>query len=379
MDSHIEKFRNIVQEYAQNSIAPLATKVDQENEFPTALWHHLGQADLLGLTVSKSYGGTEKGYLAHLIAMEEISRASPSIGLSYSAHSNICCDNLFRNANTAQREKYLPKLCAGEWVGALAMSEPDAGSDIIGSMSCHAEQSGNHWIANGKKKWITNGPDADIYIVYMRTKSTNDSHSITAFIVERSMPGFSIGNKTDKLGMRGSSTCELYFENCKIPQENILGEVNEGVKILMNGLDAERLILSGGPIGIMQAALDVVLPFVKQREQFNRPIGSFGLIQGKLADMYTALQAARSYSYRIAEQLDKGGKIISKDAASCFLFASEAAVKTSLEAIQCLGARGYMNDSIVSRLLRDAKVYDIGGGTSEIRRMLIGRALVKET
>ena len=374
MNATIEQFRQLVREYAQTEIAPLASKIDRDNEFPTQLWKSLGQAKLLGLTVPKIYGGTEKGYFAQLVAMEEISRASASVGLSYCAHSNICLDNLYRNADPGQRDKYVAKLCTGEYVGALAMSEPTAGSDIVGSMTCHAEKIGTHWIANGAKKWITNGPDADIYIVYMRTKTGTDSHCITAFLIERTMQGFSVGNKTDKLGMRGSNTCELYFENCKIPQENLLGEVNEGVKILMSGLDSERLILSGGPLGIMQSALDVVLPYVKQRKQFNRPIGTFELMQGKLADMYTALQAARSYSYKTAEQFDNG--ILSrKDAAACYLFASEAAVKISLEAIQCLGAPGYMNDSPVSRLVRDAKVYDIGGGTNEIRRMLIGREL----
>ena len=377
MNNTIEQFRQFVREYAQREIAPLATKVDQDNEFPTQLWQNLGQAGLLGLTIPKKYGGIDKGYFAQLVAMEEISRASASVGLSYCAHSNICLDNLFKHAHTKQREKYVPKLCTGEWVGALAMSEPSAGSDIVGSISCHAEQNENYWVANGVKKWITNGPDADVYIVYMRTKTGTDSHSITAFIIERTMQGFSVGNKTDKLGMRGSNTSELYFENCTIPQENVLGEVNEGVKVLMNGLDSERLILSGGPLGIMQSALDIVLPYVKQRKQFNRPIGTFELMQGKLADMYTAQQAASFFSYKIAEQLDHG-MTSRKDAAACYLFASEAAVKVSLEAIQSLGASGYMNDSPVSRLLRDAKVYDIGGGTNEIRRMLIGRELFEE-
>ena len=377
MKSTIEQFRQFVCEYAQREIAPLAFDIDRDNEFPTPLWKKLGQEKLLGITVPKKYGGTDKGYLAHLVAMEEISRASASIGLSYCAHSNICLDNLFRNANPDQREKYVPKLCTGEWVGALAMSEPTAGSDIVGSMTCHAELNRSYWVANGTKKWITNGPDADVYIVYMRTNANTDSHSITAFIIERTMQGFSVGNKTNKLGMRGSNTCELYFENCKIPQENVLGKINEGVKILMSGLDSERLILSGGPLGIMQSALDIVLPYVKTRKQFNRPIGTFELMQGKLADMYTALQAARSFAYKSAEQFDNG--ITSrKDAAACYLFASEAAVKVSLEAIQCLGAPGYMNDSPASRLLRDAKVYDIGGGTNEIRRMLIGRELFEE-
>ena len=377
MKSSIEQFRQFVREYAQQEIAPLAASVDRDNEFPTSLWKKFGQVKLLGLTVPKQYCGTNKGYLYHLVAMEEISRASASIGLSYCAHSNICLDNLYRNASSEQCEKFVPKLCTGDWVGALAMSEPEAGSDVVGSMSCYAEHDGNFWVANGTKKWITNGPDADVYIVYMRTRKDSDSHSITAFIIERTMQGFSVGNKTDKLGMRGSNTCELYFNDCKIPQENVLGKINEGVKILMSGLDSERLILSGGPLGIMQSAFDIVLPYVKQRKQFNRPIGTFELMQGKLADMFTALQAARAYSYRTAEQYDNGIKS-RKDAAACYLFASEAAVKVSLEAIQCLGAPGYMNDSPASRLIRDAKVYDIGGGTNEIRRMLIGRELFEE-
>ena len=377
MNESIEQFRQYVREFAQREIAPLATSVDRDNEFPTPLWKKLGQAKLHGLTISKQYGGTDQGYLAHLIAMEEVSRASGSIGLSYCAHSNICLDNLYRNADEDQRKRYVPKLCNGEWVGALAMSEPSAGSDVVGSMTCHAEHDGSNWIANGVKKWITNGPDADVYIVYMRTKTGKDSHSITAFVIERTMHGFSIGNKTDKLGMRGSNTCELYFENCKIPDENVLGKINEGVKILMSGLDSERLLLSGGPLGIMQSALDIVLPYIKQRQQFNRPIGTFELMQGKLADMYTALQAARAFSYKTAEQYDNG-VTSRKDAAACYLFASEAAIKVSLEAIQCLGAPGYMNDSPASRLIRDAKVYDIGGGTNEIRRMLIGRELYED-
>ena len=373
----MSNFNNSFVNMRNEKLHLLQQKLIKIMNFPTPLWRKLGQQKLLGITIPKKYGGTDKGYLAHLVAMEEISRASASVGLSYCAHSNICLDNLFRNASPEQREKYVPKLCTGEWVGALAMSEPTAGSDVIGSMTCHAEQNGNSWVANGTKKWITNGPDANIYIVYMRTHTATDSSFITAFIVERTMQGFSVGNKTDKLGVRGSNTCELYFKDCKIPQENVLGEINEGVKILMSGLNSERLILSGGPLGIMQSALDIVLPYVKQRKQFNRPIGSFELMQGKLADMYTALQAARAYSYKSAEQFDKN--IISrKDAAACYLFASEAAVKVSLEAIQCLGAPGYMNDSPASRLIRDAKVYDIGGGTNEIRRMIIGRELFEE-
>jgi isovaleryl-CoA dehydrogenase len=334
---------------------------------------------LLGITVDEAYGGTGLGFLAHMVAMEEISRASGSVGLSYGAHSNLCVNNIFHNGNEAQKQKYLPKLCSGEHVGALAMSEPGAGSDVVGSMSCKAELRGDVWVANGTKMWITNGPDADVLLVYMRTAPrTAGSRCMTAFIVEKGMKGFSTAQKLDKLGMRGSNTCELVFEDCEIPPENIVGEVNEGVRVLMNGLDTERLVLSGGPIGLMQAALDITLPYVRERKQFNAPIGTFGIMQAKVADMYTALQSSRGFAYLVAQQFDSGMKS-RIDPAACLLNASANAVKVALEAIQSLGGNGYINEFPAGRLLRDAKLYEIGAGTSEIRRMLIGRELFRET
>ncbi len=330
---------------------------------------------LLGITVPGEFGGSEMGYLAHLVAMEEISRASGSVGLSYGAHSNLCVQNLYNNGNPAQRAKYLPKLCSGEWKGALAMSEPGAGSDVVGSMSCRAEKRGDRWVANGSKMWITNGPEADVLIVYMRTAGKEaGSRCMTAFLVEKGMKGFSTAQKLDKLGMRGSNTCELVFEDCEIPEENVLGEVNQGVKVLMSGLNTERLVLTGGPLGLMQAALDVALPYVRERRQFDAPIGSFGIMQAKIADMYTALQSSRAYAYLVAMDYDRGhaSRI---DPASCLLHASEAAVQVALEGIQCLGGNGYINEYPTGRILRDAKLYAIGAGTNEIRRMLIGREL----
>jgi isovaleryl-CoA dehydrogenase len=334
----------------------------------------------LGLTVPEEYGGTALGYLAQTVAVEEISRASGSIGMSYGAHANLCVDNLCRNGTDAQRRKYLPKLLSGEHLGALAMSEPGAGSDVVGSMRCRAELRGGVWLANGNKFWITNGPQADVLVVYMRTAdpATAGSRSITAFIIERGMPGFSTAQKLDKLGMRGSDTGELVFQNCEIPPENVLGEVNQGVKVLMSGLDTERVTLSGGPIGIMQAAMDLVLPYVHERKQFGAAIGTFELMQGKLADMYTQLAAARAFSYRTAAALD-ARRSTRKDAAACLMYASEASVRVALEAIQSLGGNGYINEFPAGRLLRDAKIYDIGAGTNEIRRMLIGRELFEET
>ena len=329
------------------------------------------------MTVPGEYGGSELSYLAHVVAMEEISRASGSVGLSYGAHSNLCLDNLHRNANKAQREKYLPRLCSGEWVGALAMSEPGAGSDVVGSMACRAELRDGVWVANGSKMWITNGPEADVVVAYMRTAEKDaGSRSITAFIVEKDMPGFSSAQKLDKLGMRGSNTCELVFENCEIPAENVLGEVNHGAGIIMSGLNTERLVLSGGPLGLMQAAMDLVLPYVRERRQFDRAIGSFGIMQAKLADMYTALQSSRAFVYRVAEEYDKGRKS-RIDPASCLLQASRSAVQLGLEAIQILGGNGYINEYPAGRILRDAKLYEIGAGTNEIRQMLVGRELVK--
>ena len=379
INEDMDMLRESVERFAASEIAPIASQVDESNEFPQEMWGKLGEMGLLGLTVPEQYGGSDMGYLAHLVAMEEISRASGSIGLSYGAHSNLCVNNIYLNGTEAQREKYLPGLCSGEKVGALAMSEPGAGSDVVGSLSCRAEKKGDKWIANGNKMWITNGPEADVLVVYMRTAPKDKgSKSITAFIVERDMPGFRTAQKLDKLGMRGSNTCELVFEDCEIPDENVLGEVNEGVYILMNGLDSERLVLSGGPIGLMQAGLDVVLPYLHERKQFGSPIGSFGIMQAKIADMYTALQSSRAFAYRVAEAFDEGHQV-RWDAAACLMYCSESAVKVALESVQSLGGNGYINEYPTGRILRDAKLYDIGAGTNEIRRMLIGRELFNET
>jgi len=377
LSEDIELLRDTVRRFADEAIAPRAAEIDEVNEFPQELWQQLGDMGLLGITIPSEYGGADMGYLAHLVAMEEISRASASVGLSYGAHSNLCTDNLYRNGNDAQREKYLPKLVSGEWKGALAMSEPGAGSDVVGSMSCRAEKKGDVWVANGSKMWITNGPECDVALVYMRTAGKDaGSRCMTAFLVEKDQPGFTKAQKLDKLGMRGSNTCELVFDNCEIPHENVLGEVNQAVSILMSGLNSERLVLSGGPIGIMQSAMDNVLPYIRERKQFGRTLSDFGLMQAKIGDMYALLQSSRGFAYQVAADFDRGEKSRA-DTAACLLHASTSAVKVALESIQALGGNGYINEYPTGRLLRDAKLYDIGAGTNEIRRMLIGRELAE--
>ena len=375
VSEELDLLRDTVKRFADAEIAPRARQMDEDAEFPADLWEKMGALGLLGVTVPEEFGGSGLSYLAHVIIMEEISRASASVGLSYAAHSNLCINNLYLNGTDAQRKKFLPKLCSGEWIGALAMSEPGAGSDVVGSMSCRAEKQGGHWLANGSKMWITNGPDAHVALVYMRTAGKDaGSKCMSAFIVEKGFKGFSTAQKLDKLGMRGSHTSELVFQDCAIPEANLLGQANEAVYILMRGLDSERLVLSGGPIGIMQAALDVVLPYVRERKQFGKPIGEFEIMQAKIADMFVALQSARAFTYRVCDRFDRGEPTRTEAAAS-LLYSSESAVKVALEAIQSLGGNGYINEYPTGRLLRDAKLYDIGAGTNEIRRMLIGREL----
>lgn len=369
----LDALRDHIRRLAQDLIAPRAAQIDQSNEFPRDLWPILGAQGLLGMTVPEADGGTGLGYLAHVIAMEEISRASGSVGLSYGAHSNLCVNQLRLNGSQAQRRRYLPKLISGEHVGALAMSEPGAGSDVV-SMQLKAEHRGDHYLLNGRKMWITNGPDADVLVVYAKTAPDAGPRGITTFIVERGTPGFSASPKLDKLGMRGSSTSELVFDDCAVPVENLLGTLNEGVAVLMSGLDYERVVLAGGPLGLMAAALDLVLPYVRERKQFGKPIGTFELMQAKLADMYTDLSASRAYVYACARACDEG-RVTRQDAAGCILYAAERATRVALEAIQALGGNGYINDYPAGRLLRDAKLYEIGAGTQEIRRMLIGREL----
>ncbi len=372
-----DMLRDSVYQFAQAEIAPHAAHIDESNTFPNDLWRKFGDMGLLGITVSEEYGGANMGYLAHAIAMEEISRASASVGLSYGAHSNLCVNQIYLNANTRQKQKYLPKLISGEFVGALAMSESNSGSDVV-SMQLQARASGDSFILNGTKMWITNGPDADVLVVYAKTEKNSGSKGITAFLIEKGMTGFKTAQKLDKLGMRGSNTCELVFQDCEIPASQVMGELNQGAKVLMSGLDYERTILAAGPVGIMQACMDVVLPYVHERKQFNQPIGEFQFIQGKLADMYTELSASRAYLYAVAKACDSG-IATRKDAAGVILYNAEKATQMALQAIQILGGNGYINEYPTGRLLRDAKLYEIGAGTSEIRRMLIGRELFKET
>lgn len=372
-----DMLRDHVNAFAREEIAPRAAQIDEDNVFPQELWPQLGDMGLLGITVEEEFGGSGMGYLEHVIAVEEISRASASVGLSYGAHSNLCVNQIRRNGNQAQKEKYLPKLVSGEHVGALAMSEPGAGSDVV-SMKLRAKKDGDDYILNGNKMWITNGPEASVYVIYAKTDPEKGSRGITAFIVERDTPGFSQAQKLDKLGMRGSNTCELVFEDVRVPAENILGELNCGVEVLMSGLDYERVVLAAGPLGIMQACLDVVVPYIHERSQFGKSIGEFQLVQGKVADMYTRMNAARAYVYTVAKACDRG-ETTRKDAAGVILYAAELATQMALDAIQLLGGNGYINEYPTGRLLRDAKLYEIGAGTSEIRRMLIGRELFTES
>ena len=373
----VDLLRDTVRSFSEDEISPRANLIEQNNDFPHDLWSKLGNIGVLGITVEEEYGGAGMGYLEHVVALEEISRASAAVGLSYSAHSNLCVNQLRLNGNEEQKKKFLPKLISGEKVGALAMSETGAGSDVVG-MRTIARKTGDRFILNGSKMWITNGPNADTLVVYAKTDPGAGKHGITAFIIEKGMKGFSTSPKLDKMGMRGSNTCELIFSDCEVPEANVLGSLNGGVKVLMSGLDYERAVLAAGPIGIMQACMDVVLPYVHDRKQFGQPIGEFQLMQGKLADMYVAMNASKSYVYSVAKACDRG-EVTRKDAAGAILYAAERASWMASEAIQCLGGNGYINDYPTGRLLRDAKLYEIGAGTSEIRRMLIGRELFKET
>lgn len=372
-----DMIRDSVERFAADEILPRAADIDRDNEFPMDLWPKMGEVGILGVTVEEEYGGAGLGYLEHVVALEEVSRASGSVGLSYGAHSNLCVNQIRRNGSQAQKQKYLPKLISGEFVGALAMSEPGAGSDVV-SMRTRADKKGDRYILNGSKMWITNGPDADVLVIYAKTQPDAGPRGISAFLVEKDFTGFSTGSKLDKLGMRGSNTCELIFEDCEVPEENLLGGENEGVRVLMSGLDFERAVLAAGPLGIMQACMDAVVPYIHERKQFGQPIGEFQLMQGKIADMYTTMNACRAYVYAVATACDRG-ETTRKDAAGAILYAAEKATWMALEAIQALGGNGYTNDFPTGRLLRDAKLYEIGAGTSEIRRMLIGRELFTET
>lgn len=373
----LDLLRDQVRTLVAREVAPRAGEIDASNSFPMDLWRTFGDLGLLGITVGEEYGGAGLGYLAHAVAMEELSRGSASVALSYGAHSNLCVNQIHRNGSAAQKARYLPRLVSGDHVGALAMSEPNAGSDVV-SMKLRAERRGDRYVLNGSKTWITNGPDAHTYVIYAKTEPEKAAHGITAFIVERDWKGFSRGSKFDKLGMRGSNTCELFFDDVEVPEDNVLGQVNGGVKVLMSGLDYERVVLAGGPVGIMQACMDVVLPYVHDRKQFGQSIGEFQLIQGKVADLYTGLNASRAYLYAVAQACDRG-ETTRKDAAGVILYTAEKATQMALEAIQILGGNGYINEYPTGRLLRDAKLYEIGAGTSEIRRMLIGRELFNET
>ncbi len=377
LDPMIEEMRDVVARWVEDNLTPRAAEIDASNQFPRDLWPQLGELGVLGITAEEEYGGSALGYVAHVVVMEEISRGSGAVGLSYGAHSNLCVNQLSINGNKEQKAKYIPKLASGEHLGALAMSEPGSGSDVV-SMKTRAEKKGDRYILNGNKMWITNGPTADTLVVYAKTEPEKHSRGITAFIIEKGMKGFSTAQKLDKLGMRGSDTCELVFEDCEVPEENVLGEVNDGVRVLMSGLDYERAVLAAGSLGIMQACLDTVIPYVHDREQFGKPIGSFQLVQGKLADMYVTTNAAKSYVYQVAKACDRG-ETTRQDAAGCILFAAEKATQVALDAIQLLGGNGYINEYPTGRLLRDAKLYEIGAGTSEIRRMLIGRELFEKT